>query len=526
MFDVSETPTDMGRYADAKVPRDRSRGIDDLIFVDHEDPDLSPGRADASFFSSSSGSQVSGDDEVEQTMKAASTQRVRVRPDPPGSTLSKKESLQRLREKCRLSEDIELVVPSFVDRADAPPPGYMTLFENYFDQCLLWFPLPGFLMRFLVTHGVCLLRLTPRALSRECGVDIFTDHLSYLTDFRVHGRSDKLKHTITNASGMTLIAEFLSKDDHFEDHFFFVEIYEKTVEADCIDLVKTIKPSLPEVSKKFVKAMHKELSSENGNWKESFSRKRIKRAFSAQIIPGKILGRGRARASSQSFVGCQQKEPSLKKRWVDTSPAAVVDREASANDVASPLVSGLFRDEAYAVTKSKPSELSLLFDRLVGDYDEDKIKKGFDAKLAKLKLKCSKGDDEIASLKTLLSSASDLQSSRIGKTVAAARGEMTCGFAWRVSEVVGLLAEIGGKVQNNMLNFAEIDANLEFIGLLRGSSPPDLPIEIKALHERRRPIYNARDMFRELLDRVRELLKIPEVSTADEVDDETDDEAD
>ncbi|KFK23937.1 hypothetical protein AALP_AAs44880U000200 [Arabis alpina] len=556
-----------------------------------EDPGLPPGKADASLslfpsslFSSRVSSVARDDenivDEVEQTKKAASTHREKVRPDPPGSSLSKKESLKRLREKYRILEDIELVVPSSVDRAEAAPPAYMILFEKYLDHCLLWFPLPGFLMRFLAIHATCLAQINLRGirhllgiyvLSRECGVDISTDHLSYLTKFR---------------------------DDHFEDRFFLVDISEKTVNADCIDLVKTrwerqVKPSLPEVSKKFVKAMHKELYSGNGNWKESFRRKRIKRAFSAEIILGKILGRGRARvsfreqaaleaaakaarssgtdtlraaASSRSFVEFRRmsaerarisrgkgkgtnREPPSKKRRVDTSLTTIVDKEASASGVALPLVSGLLRDEAYAATKSKAPELSLLFDRLVGDYNDDvrfrdselrvarvanaavqsrldelternlvlerdafsvqKIKKDYDAKLAKLKLKCSKADEEIASLKTLLSSASDLQSSRIGEAVAAARGEMTRGFAGPVSEVARLLVEIGGKVQNNMLNLVEIDANLEFIGLLRGSSPPDLASEIRAFEEKRRPIYDARDVFGELLDRVHEVLEIP-----------------
>ncbi|KFK33143.1 hypothetical protein AALP_AA6G336600 [Arabis alpina] len=192
--DVQSTEDPMGSVID------NSYDPNDLRFMDDESPNLPLGRADASSSSSPSDSHASsvegGDedivDEVEQTKKAASTQRVNVRPDPPGSTVSKKKSLQRLREKCKTSEDIELVVPSSVDRADAPPPGYLTLFENYFDQCLLWFPLPGFLMRFLAAHSV------------------------YLALAQVNPRG--IKHLI-------------------------------------------VKPSFPKVSKKFIEAMHKELSS-------------------------------------------------------------------------------------------------------------------------------------------------------------------------------------------------------------------------------------------------------------------------
>ncbi|KFK27252.1 hypothetical protein AALP_AA8G357600 [Arabis alpina] len=421
----------------------------------------------------------------------------------------------------------------------------------------------------------------------------------------------------SSSSSLDSRASSVERDD--ED---IVDEVEQTKKAAS---TQRVKPKLPEVSTKFVKAMHKEVSSGNFNCKESFSRKRIKRAFSAKIILGKILGRGKTRVSSREQaalvaaakaarssgtdapravvpitltltavsaparssrplapktpatstllpppslssgelvefhkmsaerarissgngkgINC---EPPSKKRRVDTSPAAIADREASASGIALPLLSFLFdglvgdydedvrfRESELRVAKVANAALQSRLDELternlVVEHDASsvqKIRKDYDAKLAKLNLKCSKGDEEIASLKTLLSSASDLQSSRIGEAVAASRGEMIRGFAGRVSEVVGLLVEIGGKVQNNMLNLAEIDANLEFIGLLRGSSPPDLQLEIRALHERHRLIYDAQAVFRELLDRVREILKIPKVSAADEVDDAVDDEA-
>ncbi|KFK41252.1 hypothetical protein AALP_AA2G105100 [Arabis alpina] len=350
--DVFETPTYMGRFTDAEVPRDCSRGIDDLIFVDPEDPDLLSGRADASSFSSSSGSQVSSDDEVavdevEETKKAAPTQRVKVRPDPPGSTLSKKDSLQRLREKCRI------LMPPLVS-------------------------LLGFLMRFLATHGTCLAQSNPRGigiymLSRECGIDMNTDHLSYLTDFRVRGRRDELKHIVTNASGMALIAGFPSKDDHFEDRFFFVEISEKTVEADCIDLVKT---RWERRGRKVIGYRHAEggdaddldPTAASAGMRSSrplapktpaTSTLRPPPSLSSdELAEFRMMSAERVRISSGKGKGIDR-EPPLKKRMVVTTLAAVVDREASTSGVVLPLVSGLLRDEAYAATKSKASEVRI-----------------------------------------------------------------------------------------------------------------------------------------------------------------------
>ncbi|KFK22561.1 hypothetical protein AALP_AAs42440U000100, partial [Arabis alpina] len=545
-------------------------------------------------------------EQPKRAKKVKKKTKAKVCPEPPGSSLSDPKSLRRLRKNCGISEEIVLVAPTPADIADAPPTGYMTLFENYFDQCLLWFPLPRFLMRYLAVHGVCLAQINPRGirhllgvyvLSRECGVDISTENLSYLTDFRARGLSEELRYSVANSSGMTLIAGFPSKDDHFEYRFFFAEISERTVEADCIDLVKTrwerrVKPTMPKVSKEFLAAMHKELSSGNGNWKRLFSRKRIERALSAEILLRKVLGRGqarlslreqialeaaakargssgtgaprvampttstppatstraktlqpsapktvlpppssgdvaefrrlsaeRARISSGKGKGVDRVTPSKRQR-ADAYPAAAVGGEASAS-----CGDGLLRDEAYSVVRSRYSELSLLFDRLVGDYDEDvrsrgselsaaneanaalqsrlneivernealerdvlalqRVKKDYEDKLSNLKWRCAKAEE--------------------------ARDEMTRSFAKRTSEVVGLLAEIGGKVQNDMLNLTEIDANLEFIGLLQGSDQPDLPTEVKTLCRRRHPIYDAHDVFADLLASVRRVLEIPTV---------------
>ncbi|KFK36066.1 hypothetical protein AALP_AA4G073400 [Arabis alpina] len=346
---------------------------------------------------------------------------------------------------------------------------------------------------------------------------------------------------------MALIAGFPSKDDHFEDRFFFVEFSERTVEADCIELVKTrwegrVKPSLPEVLKEFVTAMHTELSSGNGNWRKSFSRRRIERALSAEIFPGKILGRGqarvsfrdhgaleaaskakgssgtntprvvapttstptapsmrarssrplapktlppppssgelaefrrlsaeRARISSSKGKGIDRVTPSKRQR-VDTHPAAVVGRETSASHVASSFVGGLLRDEAYSAVKSKTSERFPFFYRLVI------MMRMFALGIASL----VRPRSSLTILQSRLDEyAEQSERSRIDDAVAEAKDEMACGFAERASE---------------------------------GSEPPDLPTEVKAVRERRNPIYDAQDAFADLLASVRRVLEIPVVS--------------
>ncbi|KFK31427.1 hypothetical protein AALP_AA6G110500 [Arabis alpina] len=300
-----------------------------------------------------------------------------------------------------------------------------------------------------------------------------------------------------------------------------------------------VKPSLPKVSKKFVTAMHTKRSSGNGNWRKSFSRRRIERAFSAEIFLGKILGRGQVRVFCREQAAAKAKRSSgelaefprlsaertrisngkgkgvgcetpSKRQRVDTYPAIVVGRETSASHVG-----GLLRDEAYSAVKSKASELFLFFDRLAGDYDEDIRSR--DSELGAPKeanTALQPRLDELAERNKVLErdALSLLKRSRIDDSVAEARDEMARGFAERTSEVIGLLAEIGGKVKNDMLNLAEINANLEFIGLLQGSEPLDLPTEVKALREQRHPIYDAQDVFADRLASVRRVLEIHVVS--------------
>ncbi|KFK41206.1 hypothetical protein AALP_AA2G099000 [Arabis alpina] len=273
---------------------------------------------------------------------------------------------------------------------------------------------------------------------------------------------------------------------------------------------------------------------------------------SGDVAEFRRLSAERARISSGKGKGIDRITPSKRQR-ADAFPATAVGGEAS--------LSGgdrLLRAEAYAMVKSRYSELSLLFDRLVGDYDEDvrsrgselsaakeanaalqsrlnetvemndalerdalalqRVKKDYEDKLSKLKSRCAKAEGESVRLRGELSSASDLQRTRIDAAVAETRDEMTRSFVVRTSEVAGLLAEIGGKAQNDMLNLTQIDANLEFIGLLQGSDPPDLPSEVETLRQRRQPIYDAHDVFADLLASVRRVLEIP-TAPAGAVDD-------
>lgn len=113
--------------------------------------------------------------------------------DPPCLTLSSVETLESLRQRFHISEEVELVLPSKSDRADNPSPNHFNLYESFFYQYLLWFPIPGLILRFLWKYGLAPAQITTRRIhhlvgiwfrSYECDMEIGVHHLKNLLEFR------------------------------------------------------------------------------------------------------------------------------------------------------------------------------------------------------------------------------------------------------------------------------------------------------------------------------------------------------
>ncbi|KFK45132.1 hypothetical protein AALP_AA1G347900 [Arabis alpina] len=113
--DDPDEPNDPRDLASLGIPSSVV-GIDSVSFADPEDPELPPGRADVSPSSSlfdSRASSVESDDEdtldevqqMKKAMKAKKKTKLKVCPNPPGSSLSDTKSLQRLWRKCGISEE-------------------------------------------------------------------------------------------------------------------------------------------------------------------------------------------------------------------------------------------------------------------------------------------------------------------------------------------------------------------------------------------------------------------------------------
>ncbi|KFK23401.1 hypothetical protein AALP_AAs67300U000100 [Arabis alpina] len=199
-------------------------------------------------------------------------------PDPPGSTISDEKSLGVMRQKCSISDEIELRVPSPSDRADRPPEGYFTLYESFFDAAYLWFPIPLVILEFLAKFYVSISQITPRGIrhlvgylirSYECEETLTVHHLRNYLDLR---RSQK---------DFRIFNGFVSKDRQWADLFFYVPVCRETL-GEGVDLIRT--RWTRKVSNVILKtpdntqAVHTLLASQGCNWDKHFSLRRVEKA--------------------------------------------------------------------------------------------------------------------------------------------------------------------------------------------------------------------------------------------------------
>ncbi|KFK23416.1 hypothetical protein AALP_AAs46654U000100 [Arabis alpina] len=116
-------------------------------------------------------------------------------PDPPGSTLCSAESLDKLRIEFEVPDEVEFRLPRSSDRANDPPPGYFTMYENSIEECFFTFPIPPVILDYFWRHKIALAQATPRGIrhlvgilvrGRECRKEVTVYH--YLNLLKIGSR--------------------------------------------------------------------------------------------------------------------------------------------------------------------------------------------------------------------------------------------------------------------------------------------------------------------------------------------------
>ncbi|KFK34295.1 hypothetical protein AALP_AA5G126600 [Arabis alpina] len=173
----------------------------------------------------------------------------RENPDAPGSTLSSVESLDKLRSEFEIPNEVEFGLPRSFDRADDPPPGYFTMYENSIEECFLTFPIPSVILEYFWRHKIALAQATPRGIrhlvgllvrGRECCQEVTVYHYMNLLKIGSRGRvGNDLIVAIGAQTGCLVIDDHPTKDRHWINYFFYVKISEASVGDQWLEKVVT-----------------------------------------------------------------------------------------------------------------------------------------------------------------------------------------------------------------------------------------------------------------------------------------------
>ena len=103
--------------------------------------------------------------------------------------------LGTVRSFCHVPENVDFRLPLEGERADEPPEGFFTLYEEHLMRARLWFPIPSVIVEFLNRLEVLISQISPRGIKHlvgllvlgyEQGIELTAEYLeAFLTMSRV-----------------------------------------------------------------------------------------------------------------------------------------------------------------------------------------------------------------------------------------------------------------------------------------------------------------------------------------------------
>ncbi|KFK25115.1 hypothetical protein AALP_AA8G067700 [Arabis alpina] len=176
------------------------------------------------------------------------TYKKRGNPDPPGSSLCSAESLDNLRTEFEVPDEVEFSLPRSFDRANDPPPGYFTMYENSIEECFLTFPIPPVILDYFWRHKIALAQATPRGIRHlvgilvrgiECHQEITVYHYVNLLKIGSRGMvGNDMIVAIGAHVGCLVIDDHPTKDRHWINYFFYVKISEASVGDQWLEKIR------------------------------------------------------------------------------------------------------------------------------------------------------------------------------------------------------------------------------------------------------------------------------------------------
>ncbi|KAG7582225.1 hypothetical protein ISN44_As08g018350 [Arabidopsis suecica] len=151
-----------------------------------------------------------------------------------GKSLCTVDRLTDLFEQGVFPEDLTIVVPKPHRRPWNPPKGYICVYEDYFTDGQLRFPLPNFLVQYCFRRGIAFSQLSLGSvrnavglmmLGNDCGVEVDTDLFEEATTFSVMADNPGLCQ-VNARSSHKIVHGVRSKVADWRRYYFYVQVSE------------------------------------------------------------------------------------------------------------------------------------------------------------------------------------------------------------------------------------------------------------------------------------------------------------
>lgn len=128
-------------------------------------------------------------------------------------------------------------MPNSSQRPWDAPEGFLCLYESYFKDSGLWFPLPKLFVNYCFRRKIAISQLSHAAVRNIVGILTLAAELRVEVDTQSFEEMATIKRVPNNLcrlyvgkkSKFNLLTGFTSKFDHWERSYFFVKINEDSV---------------------------------------------------------------------------------------------------------------------------------------------------------------------------------------------------------------------------------------------------------------------------------------------------------
>ncbi|EOA11934.1 hypothetical protein CARUB_v10016549mg, partial [Capsella rubella] len=150
-------------------------------------------------------------------------------------------------EACGIEPGIEILIPKSRRRPWDAPEGYICLYEDFFSDCGLWFPLPQFLASYCARREIAFSQLTVASIRNAVGLAILAaatgvvmdlDLFEELTKY-LFGKENPGMCCASSRASFKIVDGAKTKVRAWRKYYFFVKVTELSVEDLSLSYART-----------------------------------------------------------------------------------------------------------------------------------------------------------------------------------------------------------------------------------------------------------------------------------------------